>query len=58
MVKKPRVPPSLGTLPTDHPVFVGLVVGTIVVVGILTYFPAVALGPIVEYFLVGLGQLF
>ena len=54
MVQKPRVPASLGTLPTDHPIFVGLLVGTIVVVGILTYFPAVSLGPIVEQFMVNL----
>jgi K+-transporting ATPase ATPase A chain len=52
MVTKPRLPAGLGTLPTEHPVFVGLLVGTIVVVGILTYFPAVSLGPIVEQYLV------
>lgn len=47
---KKIVPPSAGTLPTDGPLFVGLVVGVILIVGGLTFFPSLALGPIVEHF--------
>lgn len=47
---KKIVPPSAGTFPTDGPLFVGLVVGVILIVGGLTFFPALALGPIVEHF--------
>jgi K+-transporting ATPase ATPase A chain len=39
---------SAGTLPTDTPLFAGLVIATILVVGALTYLPVLALGPIVE----------
>lgn len=45
-----RVPESLGTFPTDNITFVILLVGTVLIVGALTFFPALALGPIVEYF--------
>ena len=48
--KKP-VPPSSGTFPTTGAIFVVLLVGVILIVGALTYFPALALGPIVEHFL-------
>ncbi|MBK7581607.1 MAG: potassium-transporting ATPase subunit KdpA [Myxococcales bacterium] len=47
--KKKLVPASAGTLPTHTPLFVGLLVGTIVLVGALTFIPALALGPIVEH---------
>ena len=47
---KKIVPPSAGTFPTDGALFVGLVVGVILIVGGLTYFPSLALGPIVEHF--------
>ena len=50
MAAKRTVPPSAGTFPTDGPLFVGLVVGVILIVGGLTFFPALALGPIVEHF--------
>ncbi len=50
LVGKKIVPPSAGTFPTDGPLFVGLVVGVILIVGGLTFFPALALGPIVEHF--------
>ncbi|HMH66071.1 MAG TPA: potassium-transporting ATPase subunit KdpA, partial [Rhizomicrobium sp.] len=50
LVAKKIVPPSAGTFPTDGPLFVGLVVGVIVIVGGLTFFPSLALGPIVEHF--------
>ena len=43
------MPPSLGTFPTTGGLFVGLVVGVIVIVGGLTFFPALALGPLVEH---------
>ena len=48
LAKKKSVPVSLGTLPTHTPLFVGLLVGTVILVGALTYIPALALGPIVE----------
>ncbi len=47
---KKTVPPSSGTFPTDGPMFVGLAIGVILIVGGLTFFPALALGPIVEHF--------
>jgi K+-transporting ATPase ATPase A chain len=49
LAKKKRIPASAGTLPTHTPLFVGLLVGTIVLVGALTFIPALALGPIVEH---------
>jgi K+-transporting ATPase ATPase A chain len=51
LAAKRRIPPSAGTLPTHDALFVTLLVGTVVIVGALTYFPALALGPIVEHFL-------
>ena len=51
-------PPSAGTFPTDGGLFVGLLVGVIVIVGGLTYFPAVALGPLAEQFAMKAGTLF
>jgi K+-transporting ATPase ATPase A chain len=48
LVRKPRVPRSAGTFPTDTPLFVVLVLGVILIVGALTFLPALALGPIVE----------
>jgi len=55
---KKAVPESSGTFPTTGGIFVVLVVGVILVVGALTYFPALALGPIVENFLMHAGHLF
>jgi potassium-transporting ATPase potassium-binding subunit len=49
LAKKKFVPPSLGTLPTHTPLFVVLLIGVVVLVGALTFFPALALGPIVEH---------
>ncbi len=49
LAAKKIVPPSAGTFPTDGGLFVGLVVGVILIVGGLTYFPALALGPVVEH---------
>ena len=48
LVRKQRVPVTAGTFPTDSPLFGGLVAGAIVIVAGLTFFPALALGPIVE----------
>jgi K+-transporting ATPase ATPase A chain len=50
LAAKRVVPASLGTLPTHGPQFVGLLVGTVVIVGGLTFFPALALGPVAEQF--------
>jgi potassium-transporting ATPase potassium-binding subunit len=58
LVQKKIVPTSAGTFPTDRPLFVGLVVGVIVITGGLIYFPAVALGPVVENFAMHAGTLF
>ena len=55
---KKIVPPSGGTFPTTGPLFVGLVIGVILIVGGLTYFPALALGPIVEHFAMNAGNLY
>jgi K+-transporting ATPase ATPase A chain len=49
LAKKKIVPPSAGTMPTHTPLFVTLVVGTIVLVGALSFIPALAFGPIVEH---------
>ncbi len=48
---------SAGTFPTNGPLFVGLLVGVILIVGGLTFFPALALGPIVEHFAMMAGTL-
>jgi len=58
MARKQRVPSSLGTFPTDGGLFVGLLVGTVLIVGALTFFPALALGPIVEHLLLVAGRTF
>ena len=55
MAAKRRVAPSLGTFPTTGPLFVGLLIGVVLIVGALTYFPALALGPIVEQLLLNAG---
>jgi len=51
LAAKKRVPASAGTLPTHGPLFVTLLVGTVLIVGALTFIPALALGPIVEHLL-------
>ena len=58
LAAKKSVPASAGTLPTTGGLFVGLVVGVIVIVGGLTFFPALALGPIVEQLAMNAGTLF
>lgn len=49
LAKKPRLEVNSGTLPTTTPLFVGLLVGTVLMIGALTFIPALALGPIVEH---------
>jgi K+-transporting ATPase ATPase A chain len=56
--RKKRIPESLGTFPVTTPLFSTLLVGVIVIVGALTFFPALSLGPIVEHFLMQNGQVF
>ncbi|GCF07926.1 potassium-transporting ATPase subunit KdpA [Dictyobacter arantiisoli] len=58
LVKKKVVPANLGTFPTTGPLFVTLLIGVILIVGALTYFPAYALGPIVEHLLMISGKAF
>src|SRR5689334_14676333 len=58
LAAKKSIPPSLGTFPTTGGLFVGLVVGVIVIVGGLTFFPALALGPIVEHLAMNAGTVF
>jgi K+-transporting ATPase ATPase A chain len=58
LVGKKTVPSSAGTFPTDGGLFVGLLIGVIVIVGGLTFFPALALGPVVEHLAMILGQKF
>jgi potassium-transporting ATPase potassium-binding subunit len=56
--RKKQIPPSLGTFPVTTPLFTSLLVGVIVIVGALTFFPALSLGPIVEHFMMSAGQVF
>jgi len=56
--RKKRVPPSPGTFPVTTPLFAALLVSVVVIVGALTFFPALSLGPIVEHFLMTNGQVF
>ncbi|GBD12370.1 Potassium-transporting ATPase potassium-binding subunit [bacterium HR24] len=58
LARKPRLAPGLGTMPTHTPLFVGMLVGTVVIVGALSFFPALALGPIAEQLLLGAGRTF
>ena len=58
LVGKKAVAESLGTFPTNGTLFVILLVGVIVIVGALTFFPALALGPIVEHFLAQAGKVY
>ncbi|WP_105434616.1 potassium-transporting ATPase subunit KdpA [Neorhizobium tomejilense] len=58
LVAKKTVPASAGTFPTDGPLLVGLLVGTILIVGGLTFMPALALGPVVEHLVMIAGQTF
>jgi K+-transporting ATPase ATPase A chain len=55
---KKTVPPSYGAFPTDTGLFVALLIGTVVIIGGLTFFPSLALGPIVEHFALKAGDRF
>jgi K+-transporting ATPase ATPase A chain len=55
---KPTLHASQGTFPTDGPLFVGLLVGVVLIVGGLTFFPAIALGPVAEHLAMTAGQTF
>jgi len=58
LASKKRVPVTSGTLPTHGALFVGLLIGTVVIVGALTFFPALSLSPIVEHLLMHAGRTF
>ncbi|HEY6292837.1 MAG TPA: potassium-transporting ATPase subunit KdpA [Terriglobia bacterium] len=58
LAAKKTVPTTSGTLPTHGALFVGLLVGVVIIIGALTFFPALSLGPIVEHFLMQQGKLF
>ena len=58
LAEKKLLPPSAGTFPTYSPLFVGLLVGVILIIGGLTFFPALALGPVVEHIAMNAGTLF
>ena len=58
LAAKKKVPTSAGTFPTHGPLFVGLLVGTVLIVGALTFFPALSLGPVVEHYLMNSAKLF
>jgi K+-transporting ATPase ATPase A chain len=58
LARKRLVPESAGTFPVSGPLFTALLIGTILIVGALNFFPALALGPIVEHFLMYTGKLY
>ncbi len=58
LAAKKKAPPSVGTFPTTGPLFVGLLIGVVVILYLLQYFPALALGPVVEHFLMLNGKAF
>jgi len=58
LAAKKKIPSTAGTFPTHGPLFVGLLVGTVIIVGALTFFPALSLGPIVEHYTMNTGKLF
>ncbi len=58
LARKKYVPPSLGTFPVTTPLFTVLLIGVILIVGALTFFPALSLGPILEHLLMGAGKTF
>jgi K+-transporting ATPase ATPase A chain len=58
LASKKYVPPSLGTFPVTTPLFTVLLIGVIIIVGALTFFPALSLGPILEHLLMAAGKTF
>jgi K+-transporting ATPase ATPase A chain len=55
---KRLIPQSAGSFPVSGGLFTGLLVGTVLLIGALTYVPALVLGPVVEHFLMHAGKLF
>jgi K+-transporting ATPase ATPase A chain len=49
LARKKSIPPGAGTLPTHTPLFVALLIAKILLVGVLTFVPALALGPVIEH---------
>jgi potassium-transporting ATPase potassium-binding subunit len=58
LAQKKLLAPSAGTFPTNRPLFVGLLVGVVLIIGGLTYFPAISLGPVVEQVAMNQGKLY
>jgi K+-transporting ATPase ATPase A chain len=58
LARKKRVASSAGTFPVSGPLFTTLLIGTVMLIGALTYFPALSLGPIIEHFMMHSGKLF
>jgi K+-transporting ATPase ATPase A chain len=58
LAKKKYVPPSVGTFPVTTPLFSVLLIGVIIILGALTFFPALSLGPILEHLMMGAGKTF
>jgi K+-transporting ATPase ATPase A chain len=58
LAQKKIVPPSPGTFPVTTPLFAGLLVSVIIIVGALTFFPALSLGPVLEHLLMNAGKTF
>ena len=58
MVDKKVTPAGPGTFPPNGWLFVGLLVSVVLIVGALTFFPALSLGPVVEHFAAGAGRIF
>jgi len=58
LARKKYVPPSLGTFPVTTPLFTVLLIGVILIVGALTFFPALSLGPVLEHLLMATGKTF
>lgn len=58
MLNKKTVPAGPGTFPTNGPLFIALLVGVVIIVGALTFFPALSLGPVVEHFLAASGKAY
>jgi K+-transporting ATPase ATPase A chain len=58
LAQKKYVPPSLGTFPVTTPLFTFLLMGVVIIVGALTFFPALSLGPILEHLLMAAGKTF
>jgi len=58
LAAKPKLPPSAGTFPTHGTLFIGLMIGVIVIMGGLQFMPALSLGPIAEHYVLLAGHTF